>query len=111
MDDLIVYWDDRDNEASQSIGRWFGPSHHIGSALCYFILAEKATVLSRTSVQHITKEDFETQEMKERVRAYHESLNSNMDSASEYILQCSFKRQRKNCFNNCIFKFVACFCL
>jgi len=32
-----------------------------------------------------TKEDFETQEMKERVRAYHESLNSNMDAASEYM--------------------------
>jgi len=43
--DLVVYWDDRDNEAGQSIGRWFGPSHHIGSALCYFILTEKATVL------------------------------------------------------------------
>jgi len=83
--DLIVYWDDRGNEANQSIGRWLGPSHHIGSALCYFILTEKATVLSRTSVQHITKEDFETQEMKERVRVYHEPLNSNMDAVSEYM--------------------------
>ena len=33
--DLVVYWDNRDGEAGQSIGRWLGPSHHIGSALCY----------------------------------------------------------------------------
>jgi len=31
--DLVVYWDDRENEAGQSIGRWLEPSHHIGSAL------------------------------------------------------------------------------
>ena len=37
------------------------------------------------AVRHDTKEDFETQEMKERVRAYHESLNSNMDAVSEYM--------------------------
>jgi len=61
--DLVVYWDDREDETWQSIGRWLGPSHHIGSALYYYILTEKATILSRTSVQHITKEDFDTNEM------------------------------------------------
>jgi len=46
--DLIVYWDDRGNEANQNIGRWLGPSHHIGSALCYFIFTEKATRFDMT---------------------------------------------------------------
>jgi len=82
--DLVVYWDNRDGEAGQGIGRWLGPSHYIGSALCYYILTEKATVLSRTSLQHITKEDFETYEMRERVRVYHEELNQNINAASEY---------------------------
>ena len=83
--DLVVYWDDRENEAKQSIGRWLGPSHHVGSALCYYILTEKATVVSRTSVQHITKEEFETQDMKDRVADYHESLNRHIDATSEYV--------------------------
>jgi len=38
--------------------------NHIGSALCYYILTENATVLSRTAVQHITNKDFETYEMR-----------------------------------------------
>ena len=83
--DLIIYWDDRDGDTKQSIGRWLGPSHHIGSALCYYILTEKATVISRTSVQHITKEEFETAEMKHRVTAYHETLDRHINATSEYV--------------------------
>ncbi len=48
------------------------------------ILTEKATALSRTSVQHITIEEFETIDMQERVAKYHESLNSHIDGESEY---------------------------
>ena len=82
--DLVVYWDDRESETKQGIGRWLGPSHHVGSALCYYILTDKATVISRTSVQHITKEEFETAEMKDRVAAYYETLNKHIDTTSEY---------------------------
>ena len=60
------------------------PSHHVGSALCYYILTEKATVITRTSVQHITKEEFETQEIQERVASFHNILNRHIDSTSEY---------------------------
>ncbi len=82
--DLIICWDDRENDTKQSIGRWLGPSHHIGSALCYYILTEKATFLSRTSVQHITKEEFETAEMRDRVVENHETLNKHIDTTLEY---------------------------
>jgi len=43
-----------------------------------------ATVLSRTSVQHITKEEFETPEMRECVTAYHDTLNKHIDTTSEF---------------------------
>ncbi len=36
------------------------------------------------SVQHITKEEFETIKMKDRVAAYHETLNKHINGASEY---------------------------
>jgi len=59
----------------------------VARAISPYILTEKATILSRTSVQHITKEEFETYEMQERVRVYHETLNSSTDAASEYIIE------------------------
>ena len=48
--DLVKYWDDRDDENKSSIGRWLGVSHHVGNALCYWILTNKGTVIARTTV-------------------------------------------------------------
>jgi len=78
--DLVLYWDNRDNEAKQNIGRLLGVSHHVGSALCYYILTEKATVLSRTTVQHFTKEEFGSPEIQERVSEFYKSLDQNINS-------------------------------
>ena len=50
------------------------------SALCYFILTKKATILSRTSLQRMTKDDFATSVMQGRVEAYHGSLEGHIDS-------------------------------
>jgi len=40
--------------------------------------------LSRTSVQHITVEEFKTADMKERVAKFHETLNKHIDTTPEY---------------------------
>jgi len=77
--DLVLYWDNRDNEAKQNIGRWLGVSHHIGSALCYYILTEKTTVLSRTTVPHFKKEEFGSPEIQERVSEFYKSLDQNIN--------------------------------
>ena len=45
--DLVLYWDDRDNETRQSIGRWFGPSHHIGSVGTEFSCTIRSDPLSQ----------------------------------------------------------------
>jgi len=76
---LVLYWDNRDNEAKQNIGRWLGVSHHVGSALCYYILTERTTVLSRTTIQHFTKEEFGSPEIQERVSEFRKSLDQNIN--------------------------------
>jgi len=43
-----------------------------------------AKFISRTSVHYITKEDFYTSEIQERVKVYHDTLNQHIDAASEY---------------------------
>ena len=73
--DLVWYWDDLDDEAKPSIGRWLGVSHHVDSEVCYYILTDKGEVISRTTVQHIPHEEFIKPEVQEAVKAYHLSLN------------------------------------
>ena len=73
--DLVWYWDVRDGESKPSVGRWLGVSHHIGSALCYYILTNKGEVISRTTVQHIPQHEFIKPEVQEEVKSYHFSLD------------------------------------
>ena len=69
--DLVWFWDDRDNENKPSIGC----SHHVGSTLCFYILADKGEVISRTTVQFIPRDEFLKQEVEQSVRDYHSSLH------------------------------------
>jgi hypothetical protein len=32
----------------KKLGRWLGVSHHVGQAMCFWILTDNATVISRT---------------------------------------------------------------
>jgi hypothetical protein len=52
--DWVWYWDTPDKDNSPKIGRWLGPSHRIGAAMCYYILVQNGEVVSRSSVQHMT---------------------------------------------------------
>lgn len=73
--DLVWYWDDRSDESKAKVGRWLGVSHHIGSALCYYILTDKGEVISRTTVQHIPRDEFMKPEIQAAVKSYHSSLD------------------------------------
>jgi hypothetical protein len=46
------------------IGRWLGVSHRVGGLMSYWILTQTGCVISRTTVQNITKLEKETDEMK-----------------------------------------------
>ena len=44
-------------EDCQLLGRWLGPSHDVGQALCYWIMKPNGEVISRLTVKAITKRD------------------------------------------------------
>lgn len=73
--DLFWFWVDREDEAKPSVGRWLGVSHHVRSALCYYILTNKGEVISRTTVQHIPRNEFLKPKVQEAVKSYHISFD------------------------------------
>ena len=91
--DLIRYWDTRDKDNKSSIGRWLGISHHIGSALCYWVLTNTGKVLSRTTVQHLTKDETANPEVQSEIREFHAELSQHIgtdqydydDSISDFV--------------------------
>ena len=50
--DLVRYWDNRDDASNDSVGRWLGVSHHVGSALCYWILTKNRDIQDNGTTFH-----------------------------------------------------------
>lgn len=56
------------------LGRYLGPSHDVGGAMCAKILTEKGKVVSRTSVFPFSIEDHNSETVKKRCDEFDESL-------------------------------------
>lgn len=52
----VWYWDPTDMQ-KQKLGRWCGVTDNIGSGHTYFILNDKAKVIARSTVSHLSEDD------------------------------------------------------
>ena len=76
--DICWYWDTPNDIDNPKIGRWLGVSHRVGSAMCYWILTSMGTIISRTTVQHITKEETMNDDIMDEIRLFHTELDNNI---------------------------------
>ena len=68
------------------MGRWLGISHCIGSDLCYWIVTDSGQVVSKTFVEHVTCDDYLSEDMKAKVKKFKKKLGECLDD-SNFILQ------------------------
>jgi hypothetical protein len=68
------------------LGRWLGVSHHVGSDLCYWIVTDSGKVVSKMSVEYVTREDYLSEDMKTRDKDFEKKLGESLDD-SNFILQ------------------------
>jgi hypothetical protein len=75
----VWYWDTPDKDNSPNIGRWLGPSHQIGAAMCYYVLVKNGEVVSRLSIQHMTIVERMKDKMKAKMEeAYDSEVNGRL---------------------------------
>eukprot|EP00957_Ditylum_brightwellii_P149605 11392259-Ditylum_brightwellii.AAC.1 len=60
-----VWCKDSAGLSPQESGRWLGVSHHTGRLMCYHILTQRGTVVSRSTVQWVTNLEQATEEVRE----------------------------------------------
>jgi hypothetical protein len=82
-----------DEEEKAKLGRWLGVSHRIGSNMCYFVLTDKANVVSRTSVQHVTSHELSTPDLQERLTNFDTRVKDIMNDDNHIV-----NRHEKNVF-------------
>jgi hypothetical protein len=64
------------------VGRWLGVSHRVGRLMSYWVLPESGIPVSVTTVQRLTNDERNTDEMKGRMSQYGEKLRVLFESQS-----------------------------
>jgi hypothetical protein len=60
------------------LGRWLGVLHYVGQNLCYWILPESAEPISRTTVQKIPANELATQQFKDSLQKFDNTLTERL---------------------------------
>lgn len=79
MYDLVWYWDNQSDFDNPKLGRWLGISHRVGAALCYHVVGASGIPISRTTVQHLTRDEADNPEIQEMIREFQRGLESNLN--------------------------------
>ena len=76
--DLVWWWDRGDKNSSTAdpkrLARWLGISHRIGSDMCYWLITESGQIISKSSVQHVIKDNFLNPNVKEAIEKINKKL-------------------------------------
>jgi hypothetical protein len=64
------------------LGRWLGVSHHVGSGLCCWIVTDSGQVVSKTSVEHVTHDDYLNEDTKAKVKEFEKNLGEHLDDSN-----------------------------
>ena len=65
-----------------TLGRWLGILHKVGSDMCYWVLTVSGNVVSRTTVQHVSRDDLLDPAMKERIEDFDKDLVKRLDETN-----------------------------
>jgi hypothetical protein len=70
-------------EENRILGRWLGEAHHIGQAMCYWVLTKTGRVIVRSTMQPIAVADIKTEEVILELKAFDESVQTKLSCESD----------------------------
>jgi hypothetical protein len=60
-------------------------SHRVGSDLCYWLITESGNIISKTSVEHVTRDDYLQADKKTEIEEFNRRLDDALDDANFII--------------------------
>ena len=86
---LLWWWDRGDKNSStvdpKRLARWLGISHRIGSDLCYWLITESGQIISKSSIQHVIKDNFINPDIKVTIENFNKRLVKRLDDSSHHV--------------------------
>ena len=77
-----VWYKDNAGTSPYEPGRWLGVSQRTGRLMTYYVLTQRATVISRSTVQRVTNLELSTTSVKETFRAFDTNIHSRFKTDS-----------------------------
>jgi hypothetical protein len=68
--EFVWHIDPRDSLDKRKLGRWLGPSHSVGDAMCYKVLNSTGLVLVRSSVLPLSTDDMNSEVVKQKMEEF-----------------------------------------
>ena len=60
------------------IGRWIGVAHHVGQAICYYIIPESGVHMAPTLVQPFSDEYTKNPYVNSRIKVFNDNISANI---------------------------------
>ena len=67
------------------LGRWLGASHHVGKLMSHWISAQLGILTSVTAVKRVANSEKQTDEMKERMDGFQQSVQSRWEAGTSAL--------------------------
>ena len=84
--DLVWWWDvptkRNINDDTRRLARWLGVSHRVGSDLSYWLVTDSGQLVSKTSVEHVTRDDYLQEGTKRAIVDFNVTLEQRLDDAN-----------------------------
>ena len=83
----LVWWLDWPNEPDFTentgwLAWWLGVSHQVSSDLSYWVITESSKIISKTSVEHVTQDDYLQAEIKAEIDQFNHHIKESLDDAN-----------------------------
>ena len=83
--DRVWFWHTPSTQEPAQVARWLGVSHRVGSSLCYYVLTENGDILSRTTVQNVTRLELAVEANAQRFQQLDEGIKTKLNDENHVI--------------------------
>ncbi len=80
-------------QQNRLIARWIGIAHHVGQAMCYWILPQSGIPIARTTIQPISQTELNTTEIQSLLSAYDTIILERMNTDEEPEIEFQLYRE------------------
>ena len=67
------------------MANWIGISHRVGSDTCYWLITESGKLISKTSVEHVTQEDWAHESKRKQIQEFEVQIAARLNDENFMI--------------------------